>query len=147
MYLFLPIDYECSKWRNHVLKEYSMLKNVKNRYFDVSGGNRLFMVLEREGNQIHHGFKIFYFLDLLKINHITISQSWLLTKIKSDVASPIHFLIRGSLIRVLEFISWVSVSLKKKNLRNEALTLATHLKKIKKNNNNPFIPCPLLKMQ
>lgn len=52
-----------------------MLKNVKNRYFDVSGGNRLFMVLEREGNQIHHGFKIFYFLDLLKINHITISQS------------------------------------------------------------------------
>ena len=28
VYLFLPIDYECSKWRDHVLEEYSMLKNV-----------------------------------------------------------------------------------------------------------------------
>lgn len=90
MYLFLPMDHKYNKWRNHVFKECSILKNVRNKLFNVSEGNTFFILLEKEENQIHHGFKIFYFLDLLIISYVAITQAWLLTNMESKIASPVH---------------------------------------------------------
>jgi hypothetical protein len=77
-----------------------------------------------EGNQPHYRFKIFHFLDLLLIHHVTITQPWLFTSKESTITNLVYLPLS---LEVLEFI----LSFKKINLGNDVLTLTkqntTHL--------------------
>lgn len=59
-------------------------------------------VVEKKGNQRHHGLKIFHFLHFSIVKHIVITQTWLLTNIESKIASPVQLL---QLLELFKFTS------------------------------------------
>lgn len=69
---------------------------------NISEGSMFSRVVEKKGNQRHHGFKIFHFLHFLIVKHIVITQTWLLINIESKIASSVQL---PQSLELLEFAS------------------------------------------